>query len=141
MTDFDLAADFRQALRPLIRRFSRDRTISLGKFGMLGRLADIGPATASELAAAERITPQAAATALREMEDLAYVARMRDEVDRRKVLVRITDQGRVALESERAAGTRWLEKALHAQLDGSEREAIAAVIPVLRTLMRDVADE
>lgn len=136
-----LAAEFRSALRPLIRRFSRDRTVSLGKSGILSRLNEHGPATASELAVSERITPQAVAMALRELEELSFVARVRHEGDRRKVLVEITEDGRSALESERAAGTRWLADALVERLDDSERAVLASVIPVLHKLMLDAAVE
>ncbi|MDN5806916.1 MAG: MarR family transcriptional regulator [Brevibacterium sp.] len=137
----NLAREFRSALRPLIRRFNKERTVSLGKSGILGRLNEQGPATASELAASERITPQAVAVALRELEELSYVARSRDEADRRRVHVQITEQGRVALNSEHEAGTRWLADALRERLDDTERATLSSVVPVLRKLMREAADE
>lgn len=137
----NLAREFRSALRPLIRRFNKERTVSLGKSGILGRLNEQGPATASELAASERITPQAVAVALRELEELSYVARSRDEADRRRVHVQITEQGRVALNSEHEAGTRWLADALRERLDDTERATLSSAVPVLRKLMREAADE
>lgn len=141
MPDSNLAAEFRSALRPLVRRFNRERTVSLGKSGILNRLNENGPATASELAASERITPQAVAVALRELEELSIVARTRDEVDRRRVQVQITEQGRVALDSEHEAGTRWLADALRERLDDSERATLSSAVPVLRKLMQETADE
>lgn len=141
MPDPNLAAEFRSALRPLVRRFNRERTVSLGKSGILNRLNEHGPATASELAVSERITPQAVAVALRELEALSYVARARDEVDRRKVGVKITKQGRIAIKSEHAAGTRWLAEALMERLDDSERATLSSAVPVLRKLMEETADE
>ncbi|GAA1854365.1 MarR family winged helix-turn-helix transcriptional regulator [Brevibacterium marinum] len=141
MPDPDLAAEFRSALRPLVRRFNRERTVSLGKSGILNRLNEQGPATASELAASERITPQAVAVALRELEELSFVARARDETDRRKVLVQITEEGRTSLEREHAAGTQWLADALAQRLDDSEREVLSSAVPVLRKLMQETVDE
>lgn len=141
MPDPNLAAEFRSALRPLIRRFNKERTISLGKSGILGRLNEQGPATASELAASERITPQAVAVALRELDELSFVTRARDDIDRRKVRVQITETGRVALESEHAAGTRWLAEALVERLDDSERATLSAAVPVLRKLMQETGNE
>lgn len=128
-------------MRPLIRRLDAERTTSLGKSGILARLHEHGPATASELAVHGRITPQAVAVALRELEERSFVARMRDEVDRRKVYVHITEEGRAALVRERSAGTRWLADALQGELDDSERAAVAAVVPVLRKLMQETGDE
>ncbi|GAA1545791.1 MarR family winged helix-turn-helix transcriptional regulator [Brevibacterium picturae] len=141
MSDPYLAAEFRSALRPLVRRFNSERTVSRGKSGILNHLNEHGPATASELAASERITPQAVAMALRELEALSYVARSRDQADRRKVGVQITEQGLVALESEHAAGTRWLAGALQERLDESERATLSSAVPVLRKLMQEPADE
>lgn len=79
--------------------------------------------------------------ALRELEALSYVARSRDQADRRKVGVQITEQGLVALESEHAAGTRWLAGALQERLDESERATLSSAVPVLRKLMQEPADE
>lgn len=141
MSDPNLAAEFRSALRPLIRRFYSERTTSRGKSGILTHLNEQGPSTASQLAAAERITPQAVAVALRELEELSYVARTRDEADRRRVHVEITATGRSALETEHRAGTRWLADALVEHLDDAERATLSAAVPVLRKLMREAADE
>lgn len=141
MPDSNLATEFRSALRPLIRRFSRERTTSLGKSGILNRLNESGPATASELAVSERISPQAVAMALRELEELSFVARVRDESDRRKVMVQITDQGQAALRIEREAGTRWLADAMRERLDDSERAVLASAVPVLRKLMAEPEGE
>ncbi|WP_240372452.1 MarR family winged helix-turn-helix transcriptional regulator [Brevibacterium zhoupengii] len=141
MPDPNLAAEFRSALRPLIRRFYAERTTSRGKSGILTHLNERGPATASELSAAERITPQAVAVALRELEELSYVTRARDDVDRRKVRVQITETGRSALDSEHEAGTRWFADALVEHLDDSERATLSAAVPVLRKLMRESVDE
>ena len=141
MPDSNLAAEFRSAIRPLVRRFNRERTVSLGKSGILNHLNEQGPATASELAASERITPQAVAVALRELEELSFVTRARDEIDRRKMRVQITEQGRTSLEQEHQAGTRWLADALEERLNVSERATLSSAVPVLRKLMQEPVDE
>lgn len=139
-SDLNLAVEFRAALRPLFRRFVTERSISLGKSGILNRLNEHGAATASELAAAEQITPQAVAVALRELEEMALVSRVRDEADRRRVHVELTEQGRIVLLSEREAGTRWLADALMDRLDDSDRAVLASAVPVLRKLVRNADD-
>lgn len=136
----DLAADLRAALRPLTRRLLRSRTISLGKSGIMNRLNDHGAATASELAAAEQITPQAVAVALKELEDLSFVTRARDDVDRRRVYVELTDAGRAALKTDREDGTRWLADALDTRLDDADRQTLADAVIVLRRLI-DAGDD
>lgn len=136
-----LAADLRLALGPIALRLRRGHTLSLGKSGILNRLADHGPATASELAAAERITPQAVAMALKELEGLSYVTRVRDDADRRKIHVAITEQGRVVLRSDREDGTRWLTDAVDTRLDDADRAVLASAVTVLRKLVDDADDE
>lgn len=119
----------------------RERTLSLGKSGMLARLMDHGPATASELAAGEQISAQAVAVALRELEGLGCITRTRDEADRRRVHVAITDAGRAAVVAERSAGTAWLREAIEHRLTPSERAKLAAAIPVLHTLAAAAEDD
>ncbi len=136
----DLASTFRDALRPLFRRLLQQRTLSLSKTGMLARLDAQGAATAAELAAAEQITAQAVAVALRELEDRGFVSRTVDPDDRRRVQVRLTDDGRDRLGEERARGTRWLERALRERLDDADRAALEAVVPVLQKLSETDAD-
>lgn len=135
MTDpADLAADLREALRPLWRRFNSLRTLSPGKIGILSHLDRFGALAATELAARERISHQAVATAVRELEELGLVDRDADLADRRRVLIALTDTGRDRLAAERAAGTDWLARALTDELDATERAALAAAVSLLRRL-------
>ena len=136
-----LAQGLREALRPLWRQLNARKTISTGKLGVLVYLADRGAATSSMLATAERITPQAIATAVRELEDLGLVARVPDRQDRRRVWIELTDAGRERLARERAIGNAWLEHAIADQLTADEKELLDAVLPVLRKLTKDTAGE
>lgn len=129
-----LAADLREALRPLWRRFHEHRTLSLGKVGILAHLARDGALAATDLAGLERISHQAVANAVRELEELGLVSRSPDPADRRRTLVTITNPGRTRLHTERAAGQDWLVHAVTDHLDADERAALAATIPLLRRL-------
>ena len=139
MTDPDpdavtLAADLREALRPLWRRLNSHRTVSMGKLGILSRLQQRGPLSATELAGLERISHQAVAAAVRELEELGLVSRSPDPSDGRRTLVDLTDEGRSRLAAERAAGQEWLTRAVVDHLDDAERAALAAAVPLLRRL-------
>lgn len=129
-----LAADLREALRPLWRRFGEHRTLSMGKAGILARLDQRGALTATDLAARERISHQAVATAVRELEDLGLVARSPDPADGRRMLVTLTAAGRQCLLSERAAGQEWLVHAVAEELSAADRATLAAAVPLLRRL-------
>jgi DNA-binding MarR family transcriptional regulator len=129
-----LAADLREALRPLWRRFNSHRTLSMGKAGILFRLEHRGALTATDLAAHERISHQAVAGAVRELEEMGLVSRTPDPEDGRRVLVALTSAGRERLVSERSAGQEWLVHSVAVELDDSERAALAAAVPLLRRL-------
>ena len=129
-----LAADLREALRPLWRRLSAHKTLSMGKTGILFRLEQRGYLTATDLAGLERISHQAVANAVRELQDLGLVSRTPDPSDGRRTLLALTDAGRDRLTAERAAGQDWLVDAVAGQLHADERATLAAAIPLLRRL-------
>ena len=130
----ELTHSFLGALRPLTRRLSAERTISAGKLGALGYLAEHGRATSSELAVVQRVTPQAMSLAMQELEQLGLVERVRDSADRRRVWNELTDAGRQKLAEERLAGQAWLDRMITERLTPAERATLEAVIPTLQKL-------
>ncbi|QGW26291.1 MULTISPECIES: MarR family winged helix-turn-helix transcriptional regulator [unclassified Dietzia] len=126
-----LATDLREALRPLWRRFAEHRTLSMGKVGILARLDRLGALTATDLAAHERISHQAVAGAVRELEAMGLVSRNPDPSDGRRVLVSLTGSGRTRLVAERSAGQEWLIRAVTDELSESDRATLAAAVPLL----------
>lgn len=133
-----LAADLREAMRPLWRRLKSHRTLSMGKIGIMARLEQGGQLAATDLAGLERVSHQAVATAVRELAELGLVSRSPDPADRRRTLIDLTADGRDRLAAERSAGQDWLARAVATHLDATERAALAAAIPLLRRL--DTAD-
>lgn len=135
MTDSTtLAADLREALRPLWRHLNAHRTLSMGKVGILSRLEQRGPMAATDLAPLERISHQAVANAAGELEKMGLVSRTPDPGDRRRTLVALTDAGRERLSTERLAGQDWLAHAVAEQLDDADRAALATAVPLLLRL-------
>ena len=129
-----LAADLREALRPLWRQFNARRTLSLGKTGILAHLDRRGAMTATDLAGLERISHQAVANAVRELQELGLVSRSPDPADGRRTLVSLTDAGRERLRAELSAGQDWLTRAVADHLDDADRATLAAALPLLRRL-------
>ncbi|UYP18622.1 MarR family transcriptional regulator [Rhodococcus sp. Z13] len=138
--DGNLAQSLREALRPLWRRLNANKTLSMGKIDVLARL-ERGPATSADLATAARISPQAIATAVRELESLGLVGRTPDDRDRRRVWIELTEAGRERLAQERAIGNAWLEQALTEQLTPEEQKLLASAVPLLRKLTGGAAGE
>ena len=62
-----------------------------------------GPATATEMADALRISQQAASKAVRELVDLGYVSLGVDDADRRRKVAGLTERGREVVALARAA--------------------------------------
>ena len=129
-----LAADLRESLRPLWRRLNAYKTLSASKTGILVHLEQHGDCSATELAAAVRVSHQAIASALRDMEAMGLVTRHPDPTDGRRSLVEMTPTGHRALAAERSAGQDWLVGTVSDGLDDDERATLAAAVPLLRRL-------
>ena len=137
ITEQATAQVLREALRPIWRQLTAGRSISVGKIGVLAYLSKHGQTSASTLAAAEKISPQAIANAVRELESLGLVVRTPDEQDRRRIWIELTDAGRERLAQERSQGLDWLEHAIAERLTNEEKETLDSVVPILRKLVDD----
>ncbi|MFC8381316.1 MarR family winged helix-turn-helix transcriptional regulator [Nocardia sp. NPDC056952] len=133
--DPSTARELGEVLRPIARRLLAGRTISGGKLGVLGYLSSHGRATATTLAGIQTVSPQAIATAVRELEALGLVVRTPDSEDRRRIWIELTQTGRVRLAEERAVGLDWLERAIAERLDDEERANLDNALPALRKLI------
>ena len=137
ITEQATAQVLREALRPIWRLLTSGRTMSVGKIGVLAYLSKHGRTSASTLASSEKITPQAIATAVRELEGLGLVARTPDEQDRRRIWIELTDAGRERLARERSEGLDWLNHAIAERLTADEKRTLDSVVPILRKLVDD----
>ena len=137
ITEQATAQVLREALRPIWRQLTTGRTISVGKIGVLAYLSKHGQTSASTLATAEKISPQAIANAVRELETIGLVVRTPDEEDRRRIWIELTDAGRERLAQERSQGLDWLEHAIAERLTDEEKKTLDSVVPILRKLVDD----
>jgi DNA-binding MarR family transcriptional regulator len=88
----------------------------------------------SELAAEEGITAPALSGHVDRLERAGLIARVRSSDDRRRVGLRITDEGSRLLRRVRARRTTWLAERLRA-LEPEELEAVAAALPAMWRLL------
>ncbi|MEV0089040.1 MarR family transcriptional regulator [Saccharopolyspora sp. NPDC050642] len=120
------ATEVRMGVMRLARRLRAEREsgeLPLGRLAVLGRLERDGPATASALAAAERITPQSMARIVQHLIDAGLAERDTDPADRRAAIVRITDSGRRQVLRDRSRREAWLAQAMTGLTD-VERELL-----------------
>jgi DNA-binding MarR family transcriptional regulator len=130
-TTAELAHELRETVGRLVRRVRTAGGPPVGQFLVLGRLDREGPASVSDLAAAERVRPQSMAQTVRELEEAGMVSRRPDPDDARRAFVELTPAGLGALQSARAAREDWLTRALDSELDAGERELLARALALL----------
>ncbi|MGW5644268.1 MarR family winged helix-turn-helix transcriptional regulator [Saccharopolyspora sp. NPDC003752] len=120
------ATEVRMGVMRLARRLRAEREsgeLTLGRLAVLGRLERDGPATASALATAERVTPQSMARIVQHLIDAGLAERDTDPADRRAAIVRITEAGRHQVLQDRSRREAWLAQAMTGLTD-VERELL-----------------
>jgi DNA-binding MarR family transcriptional regulator len=136
----EIAGSLRAVLGVLYRRIRQTRVagdLTLPESSALGRLDHHGPTTAAQLAKLEQISPQSMGTTLQALEAKELIQRAPDPGDGRRVILSLTDAGRDTVQSKRTARTEQLTRAL-AALSPQERARLAAVLPVLEHLAREL---
>jgi DNA-binding MarR family transcriptional regulator len=131
-------------LRPVLLRLARELRKETEQLGITARQATLlwlvkrSPGLSlAELAAEEGISPPALSGNIDRLERAGFLERIRSSEDRRRVGLRLTDEGTRLLRRIRARRTTWLEERLR-NLDSSELAAIGAATPALRRLVEDV---
>jgi DNA-binding MarR family transcriptional regulator len=132
-------------LRPVLLRLARELRKETEQLGVTARQATLlwlvkrSPGLSlAELAAAEGISPPALSGHVDRLERAGLIERVRSSEDRRRVGLRLTDEGARLLKRVRARRTTWLTDRLGA-LERTELEAIARAIPALQRLLGDDA--
>jgi DNA-binding MarR family transcriptional regulator len=132
----ELAHELRETVGRVVRRLRAEPGPPVAQMTVLARLDRSGPASVSDLAAAERMRPQSMAQTVHDLETAGHVTRRPDPGDRRRAFVELTDAGRALLHETRVRREGWLGEALERELDAGEREALHAALG----LMRRIAD-
>ncbi len=91
------------------------------------------PRTLSEIARIQGVTPPTATTIVTTLENRGWVQRDTDELDRRRVFVTLTEQGRMALGAAQAVAEKAIAELLGA-LDERELAQMAKAMELLRDL-------
>jgi DNA-binding MarR family transcriptional regulator len=128
------ARELRMATFRLARRLRAHRAVdsmSDGQFAVLATLKTHGPHTLGELAERERVTAPSMNRTVNCLEESGWLTRTPDEVDRRKVILDLTAEGRAVVEETVRRRDAWLETVL-VELTPHQRETLAEAAAIMR---------
>jgi len=121
-------------LRRRLREVSSTGDLTPSQASLLSRLDRDGAASASDLAAAERVRPQSVAAQLTALEDLGLIERHPDPQDGRRQLVTLTGPGVERIRGDRRARQEWLARTLQDGFTDAERATITDALVLLDRL-------
>jgi DNA-binding MarR family transcriptional regulator len=137
----EVAGALRVSIGLLHRRLRQTRTdgeLTLPESSALTRLDRGGPATASELAKLEQISPQSVGATLGALEAKGLIERRPDPGDGRRAVLSVTEAGLGLLRDKRNARTEQIARALAAGFTPAEIQLLAAAAPLLERLAESV---
>jgi DNA-binding MarR family transcriptional regulator len=117
-----------------LRQSSPDDALTLPESSTLSRLERGGPASSSELARYDRISPQSMGVTVAALEDRGLIERDRDPEDGRRIVLSITEAGRQLIHDKRGARTGQIAAALGDGFSGGELTQLMTVVPLLERL-------
>jgi DNA-binding MarR family transcriptional regulator len=108
--------------------------LSITQLAVVGRVIKEGPTTAAALSAAEHVSQQAIGQTLQALKRGGLVRAKPDPNDGRKSLIVATPEARRLHATLYNAREAWLNRALDATLDDSEKATLLAAIELLERL-------
>jgi DNA-binding MarR family transcriptional regulator len=108
--------------------------LTLAESSALSRLERGGPATSSDLARLERISPQSMGVTVAALLERGLVERSRDPQDGRRIVLSITAEGRRTVHDRRGARTEKIAAALRDGFSDAELGQLLAAASLLERL-------
>jgi len=114
-----------------LKELAEQDDLTPSQSSVLSRIDKDGPASASELAAVERVRPQSMAAILAALRDADLIERHPDPQDGRRQVVSLTTAGRHRLQGDRQVRQEWLARALQDHCTETERQTIIKALAQL----------
>jgi DNA-binding MarR family transcriptional regulator len=108
--------------------------LTLSESSALSRLERGGPATSSDLARLERISPQSMGVTVAALLERGLIERSRDPQDGRRIVLTITEEGRRTVHDRRGARTEMIASALRDGFSDDELGQLMAATSLLERL-------
>ena len=136
-----LANELRIGIGLLLRRLRQvpaEDELTLPEASVLARLDRHGPATASELAKREQISPQSMGATTAALEARGLLERSADPDDGRRQILSPTRAGLATLRSRRNAKAEAMAAALDTEFSAEELERLRAAAPLIERLAQSI---
>jgi DNA-binding MarR family transcriptional regulator len=133
----EVAGAVRVAVGLVVRKFRQtavDGQLTMPESAALSRLERSGPATSSDLARLERISPQSMGVTVAALLDRGLIERSRDPQDGRRIVLSVTAAGRRNVHDKRGARTEQIATALRAGFSQQELSQLLAAAGLLERL-------
>ncbi|MDZ7679171.1 MAG: MarR family transcriptional regulator [Acidimicrobiales bacterium] len=133
----ELAALLRAGVVPLGRAMrGAETSLTPTQLSVLGAIHRYQPISMGALAEKERLSRAVVSRVVTSLVDHGLVERMPEERDRRVCRVQVSEAGDRWIEASRVRCNAWLAERL-SRLDASQRQTIAAAVPLLESLAGD----
>jgi DNA-binding MarR family transcriptional regulator len=133
----EIAGALRVAVGLVVRKLRQvpwEGELTLAESSALSHLERKGPATSSDLARLERISPQSMGATVSTLEERGLIERSRDPQDGRRIVLSATEAGRRTVHDKRGARTEQIATALRDGFSAAELQQFAAMAPLLERL-------
>jgi DNA-binding MarR family transcriptional regulator len=137
--DLQLASDLRIVVTRLVKKLRREsvtgQQLSLTERSSMALLYQHKKLLPSELASMEKITNQSMSQILSYLLKLGYITRTTSDIDRRKVIISLTEQGEKTLLQMRNERDIWLARAIRKTCTKEEEILLKQMIGSLTKLV------
>jgi DNA-binding MarR family transcriptional regulator len=133
----EVAGALRVAVGLVVRKMKQSSVegeLTVPESSALSRLERGGPATSSDLARLERISPQSMGVTVAALLDRALIERSRDPEDGRRIVLSITEAGLRTVHDKRGARTEQIATALRAGFSDAELGQLRTAAALLERL-------
>jgi DNA-binding MarR family transcriptional regulator len=133
----EVAGALRVAVGLVVRKLRQPAAageLTLAESSALSRLERGGPATSSDLARVERISPQSMGVTVAALLDRGLIERSRDPEDGRRIVLSITEPGLRTVHGKRGARTEQIATALRDGFSAGELGQLMAATALLERL-------
>lgn len=133
----EVAGALRVAVGLVVRKLRQapyEGELTLAESSALSRLERGGPATSSDLARVDRISPQSMGVTVAALLDRGLIERDRDPQDGRRIVLSVTEAGRRSLRDKRGARTEHIAAALRDGFSGDELRQLEGATALLERL-------